>query len=160
MSNFTDLEDIINNKESYAITDEMKELFIGDVKYTGFSKVTFYWHKTAVEQPDRADNGAMGNVNEEIATFKTPHIKVVYDIMTIDTYRSLMNQYLDKMEYVVKCYDPVYNKVSEHKLYISAEQEPDYYIQNWTDSEGNPQASLIGVKNYTFELIGTNNPLN
>lgn len=160
MAYFTDLEDIINNKENYAITDEMKSFKIDDVIYTGVSKATFWWQKTYVESPERSDNGAMGNLNEENATFNTPHLIVEYDIMTIDTYRQLMNQQLSKNEFVVECYDPINNVVAKHKMYLATEQKPDYYIQNWTDSEGNAQASLIGVKNYTIELIGTNNPLN
>lgn len=158
MSNFTDLEDIINNKASY-VTPDMAQFTIDDKTYTGYSTYTFYWQKTYVESPERSDNGSMGNLNEENATFNTPHLIVDYDIMTIDTYRKLMNQQLNKNEFVVECYDPIKNVVSKHKMYLATEQKPDYYIQNWKDSEGNDQASLIGVRNYTIELIGTNNPL-
>lgn len=159
MADFTDLEDIINNKESYAITEEMKSFKIDDITYTGFSIYTFYWQKTYVESPQRADNGSMGNLNEENATFNTPHLIVDYNIMTIDDYRKLMNQHLTKNEFVVTCYDPINNVTAQHKMYLATEQKPDYYISNWTDSEGNEQTSLLGVKNYTVELIGTNNKL-
>lgn len=159
MSDFTDLEEILNNKQSY-ITPQMAEFSIDDVTYRQYGTYTFYWQKTYVESPERSNDGSMGNLNQDNATFNTPHLKVTYDIMTIDAYRALMNQHLNKNEFIVTCYDTINDVVSKHKMYLATEQEPNYYVQNWTDSEGKEQTSLVGVKNYTIELIGTNNPLN
>lgn len=150
----TDLEDIINNSDNY-VANGMGQYSIDDETYTGYKDYTFIWEKTYVQSPKRTNDGSMGNLNDIYATFVTPHMTVNYSIMTINDYRRIMKQYLEKNEFVVTCYDPINDKQTTNKMYFATPSTPTfYYLAN-----DNGEVELLGVQNYTVELIGTNNPL-
>lgn len=153
-----DIEQIINNKENY-IAKGMEKFIVDDITYTSYSEYSFIWEKTYVENPERADNGAMGDLNAENATFVTPRMVVTYNLMSIDDYRSIMKQLLSKNEFVVTCYDPINDKMTTNKMYFATASMPDFYYVDETDSDGNKVVSLVGVRDYKIELIGTNNPI-
>lgn len=146
-----DLENIINDSENY-IAEDMDEIKIDEVPYNEYSEYTFTWEKTYVKSPERSSNGSMGNLNELYATFNTPHLTVKYDIMPIDAYRSVMKQLLSKNEFNVTCYDPIYNETITKKMYFATPSAPVYYCKT-----ENNVIKLLGVRDYTIELIGTNN---
>lgn len=150
----TDLEEILNNRSDY-IADGMAKFTVDGIEYTGYSEYTFMWEKTFVENPERSTNGSMGNLNENNATFNTPHMTATYSIMTINDYRSIMKQLLAKNEFIVTCYDPIYDKMTTNKMYFATASTPKYYTSN----SSNGTVELLGVQNYTVELIGTNNPI-
>lgn len=151
----TDIEDLINNKDNY-IADGMEEFTINGTVYKGYSEYTFVWEKSYVKSPERSGDGSMGNL-DTYATFITPHMTAKYSLMSIDDYRSIMKQFLDNNEVTVTCYDPIYNKKTTNKMYFATPSAPNFYYIPSTDGNDNKTVDLLGVQNYTVELIGTNN---
>lgn len=64
-----------------------------------------------------------------------------------------MNQYLNGNEYTVTLFDSIFNQRITRKMYYATPSEPKFIYRN---SE-NGVVELVGVDNYTIELIGTNN---
>lgn len=147
----TELENIINNASNY-VSKGIDEYTVDGVTYKDFSACTFTWEKTYIKQPERSSNGSMGNL-ETYPTFITPHLTVTYDLMTITDYRSIMKQFLSKNQFTVTCYDPINNKMTTNTMYFATPSTPKYYYR----TEDNKNVEIIGLRDYTVELIGTNN---
>jgi hypothetical protein len=145
-----DIENIINNKSEY-IADGMESFKIDDTEYSGYSKYVFVWERSYVTSPTRAKNGSLGELDEQ-AAFNTPRLKVTYDLMPIDTYRKFKKQYLSKNEFNVTCYDTDFDEIITKKMYIAEPSEPEYLIREY-----NKKLIIVGMKNYSIEVIGTNN---
>lgn len=150
----SDVIEILNNRENY-VADGMENFTVDGVTYTNYSKYNFIWEKSYVKSPERSSNGSIGNL-DTYSTFITPHMTATYSIMSIDDYRSIMKQYLEKNEFVVSCYDPIYNKTITARMYFATPSTPEFY---YLPKEEGGSGDLIGVQNYTVELIGTNNPI-
>lgn len=149
----TELENIINNSDSY-VADGIDSYNIDNVNYKNYSNYTFFYEKTYEKSLARSSNGSMGNL-ETYSTFITPHLIVNYDYMSINDYRSIMKQHLSKNQFRVVCYDPIYDKRVVNTMYFATPQIPEYYYR----TEGDKKVEIIGVRNYTVELIGTNNDI-
>lgn len=156
----TEFEDILNNSTAY-MADGIGEFFIDGVSYSGYGDYVFVWEKTYVKSPERSKDGSMGNL-DTYATFVTPRMKAIYPIMPISVYRTMMKQYLNKNadgefenknKFTVKCYDTVYDEEITMEMYFATPAEPKYVYR----VEEDKKVSIIGVENYTIELIGTNN---
>lgn len=145
----------INNYNEYIATD-IDTVKVDDVYFSKYSDYVFEWKKTFNQQIGRSQNGSMGDT-ENYAFFITPYLTLKYDIMPIRMYRLMMKQYLEKMEMTVTCYDPIYDKLTTNKMYYGTPSSPEYVTQPHIDDSGKEIASIIGVKNFTVELIGTNN---
>lgn len=161
MSDFDKLETTLNNRSDY-LANGMQAFSVkkldgsNQVVYNGYATYSFIWEKSYVKSLARSGSGAMGNLNT-YSTFKTPHLKVTYSVMTIDDYRTMMKQYLDDgNEFIVSAYDTIYNENREYKMYFATPAEPTYYTVADTNGNG---VDLVGVRDYTVELIGTNNPM-
>lgn len=150
----TDLENIINDSSNY-VADGIGSYTVDGITYKDYGDYTFTWEKTYVKQLERSSNGSMGNL-ETYATFITPRMTATYDLMTINDYRSIMKQYLSKNQFTVTCYDPINNKMTTNTMYFATPSSPKYYYR----TEGDKKVEIIGVQNYTVELIGTNNDSN
>lgn len=146
-----EFEDILNNSSNYVAT-EMAEFTIDGITYRGYSEYTFVWEKTYVKQVERSQSGSMGNL-DTYPTFKTPHMTATYKIMPITDYRSIMKQFLAKNEFDVTCYDAVNDMKITRKMYFATPSAPKFITR--TPKKGNVE--LLGVQDYTVELIGTNN---
>lgn len=150
-----DIEEIINNKEDYVATG-MVQYQIGGEKYTGYSDYSFIWELSYNKSPERSQSGATGDLDTNYSTFLTAHMIATYSLMTIDDYRRIMKQFYSKRQFSVRCYDPVYDKMITKQMYFATPSTPKFrYIAN---DDGT--VSLVGVDNYTVELIGTNNDNN
>lgn len=149
----SDIIETINNRSEYVATG-MGSFTVDGITYSGYSDYTFAWEKSFVKSPERSQNGSMGNLNELCPTFVTPHMIATYSLMAIDDYRSIQKQLLEKNEFTVKCYDPVNNTQTTNKMYFATPSMPKFYSLAKDDGSG---VDLIGVENYTVELIGTNN---
>lgn len=147
------IEEILNNKANY-IANGMAEYWVGNQVYTGYSDYSFIWEQSYVESPERSNAGATGDLDTNNAVFFTPHMTVTYTLMTIDDYRRLMKQFRDKRQYMCKCYDPIADKTITVQMYLATPNMPKFRTVVNDDNT----VSLIGVDNYTVELIGTNNP--
>ena len=147
-------------KEKY-VASGIEEFFVDEEKYTAFDNITFFWEKTNVKSPERTNSGAMGDINNMIATFVTPHFTVHYDLMPINDFRRIMKQFIGKTnagengktEFSVTVYDPIYNKVITKRMYLGTPNTPTY----WTETLDDGRVCVLGVQNYTLEFIGTNN---
>ena len=123
-------------------------------EFTDYGAFSFLWEKSYVKSPERSGDGTIGNLNSH-ATFVTPHLKIDFSMMSIDSYRRLMELVYSKNEFLVECYDIVHNKVTQNKMYFATEEMPKL----WTIARalnGEQWIELLGVQEYTVEMIGTN----
>lgn len=131
--------------------------------YTNFGAYSFIWEKSYIKSPERASDGSIVNLNS-YATFITGHFTIDFSIISIDDWRSIMKQHLEKNEFVVECYDTIYNKTIKLKMYFATEELPKLFTLNrrrfsndkdeWEDF-----IALVGVESYKLEMIGTNSSL-
>lgn len=143
---------------------EYEALNIDKVKIDGnvfdnYGVYSFVWEKSYIEEPTRSSSGAIDNLNSYV-TFITGHFKINFSIMPIDYYRKLMQLIYSKNEFVVECYDVVYNKVVEQKMYFKTEELPTLWtiahkVQGTRD-EWETWIELAGVQDYTVEMVSTN----
>lgn len=115
----------------------------------GYMEYSFLEEKSYFEQPARSLNGSIENINT-YAVFFTPRLIIKYDMMHIDDYRKLMRLLQSKNEFSVTCYDPVLNTRVTHYMYAAPTSMPAIYQQ---------YLMALGVKEFSLELIGTNNGL-
>lgn len=150
MSDFNSIEKIINESSNY-IAKGIDKYIVDGVTFSGYSEYMFTWKKTYAKPLERASNGNLGNLNT-YATFKTPILRVTYPLMTINDFRAMMDQHLNKNEYSVTCYDNIYNKLTTNIMYYADPADPQY----WYNTKEDGEVEVLGVKNYTVELIGVN----
>jgi hypothetical protein len=134
------------------------EVIIDGNKFTGYGVFSFMWEKSYVTSPTRSGDGSIGNLNS-YTTFLTPHLKIDFSMMSIDQYRKIMQLLYSKNEFLVTCYDVVYNRKTTNKMYFITEEMPKL----WTIARalnGEQWVELLGVQDYTVELVGTNADIN
>lgn len=122
--------------------------------FTDYKAFSFLWEKTYVKSPERSTDGTIGNL-DSYATFLTPHLKIDFGMMSIVSYRKIMQLIYSANEFIVTCYDVVNNKDTTNKMYFSTEEMPKL----WTLARamnGEEWVELLGVEDYTVEMIGTN----
>ena len=133
----------------------IEEVVIDGNVFTDYGAFSFIEEKSYVTSPIRSADGTISNL-DSYAWFLTPHLKIDFGLMSIDTYRVLMGLIQTKNEFTVSCYDVVKNKIVHHKMYFATEEMPKL----WTIVDalnGNENAiALLGVQDYTVEMIGTN----
>lgn len=150
-----DIENILKNKQNY-VANGMSSFSVDGKEYTGYSDYTFINELSYTKSPERSQSGATGDLDTNYTTFLTPHMTVTYTLMTIDDYRSIMKQFYSKRQFMVSCYDPVEDTKIVAQMYFATPSTPKFrYVVNDDNT-----ISLIGVDNYTVELIGTNNDNN
>ena len=123
-------------------------------EFTDYKAFSFLWEKSYVKSPERSADGSITNLNS-YATFVTPHLKIDFSLLSIDSYRILMELIYSKNEFLVECYDVVRNQVTQNKMYFATEEMPKL----WTIARavnGEKWVELLGVEDYTIEMIGTN----
>lgn len=163
---YTLMEDIYKKplSERYADYDvygserEIHKVVIDGNVFSGYKAFTFIWEKTFVKEPTRSSNGTIGNLNS-YATFITPHLKINFAMMSIDDYRRLYRLILQKNEFTVTCYDIISDSKITKKMYFAPDQFPTLYTVARKLASGEKFIELTGIKDYTVELIGTNNEL-
>ncbi len=139
---------------------DIQDIEIDGIKFSNYSAYSFVWEKSYDKSPARASGGAMTGLNDLYPTFITGHLILNFALMSIDDYRKIMKLVYTKNEFTVKCYDIVYNKRVELKMYFSPEEMPKLWnivskIQGRTNEWEN-YIDLVGVEGVTVELIGTN----
>lgn len=146
---------IIDTK--YRAVDIDKVIIDGDT-FTNYGDFQFVWEKSYVKSPSRSNAGVIDNLNS-YATFVTPHLILNFSIMSIDDYRAIMRKDLERNEFIVECYDPIYNKRISVKMYFATPQMAKLYTIAKTRLNGEAWedfVEIVGVHGYTVELIGTN----
>ena len=150
--------DIISEKYK---AKEIEKVIIDKDIFTNYGNFQFIWEKSYKESPTRSATGAIPNINS-MATFVTPHLLINFSLMSIDDYRALMRKDLSKNEFVVECYDPIYNERVSCKMYFApAEMAKLYTIAKirYDSEKWEEFIEIVGVQDYTVEMIGTNNSL-
>ena len=140
-------------KESYGTTDIQKIIIDGN-EFGGYKTFSSYWEKTYVKQPERSSDGTIGNLNS-YASFITFHLKVNFAMMSIDDYRRLYDLMLSRNEFTVTAYNVLTNKPHTCKMYFAPDQMPTLYAVA-RRLQGEKYLEVLGVQDYTIELIGTN----
>jgi uncharacterized repeat protein (TIGR02543 family) len=143
-------------KSTYEAVDIDKVIIDGNV-FTDYGAFSFLWEKSYVKSPVRSGNGSISNLNS-YTTFITPHLTMNFSLMSIDTYRVLMNLIYSKNEFTVTCYDVVNNRSTTNRMYFSTEEMPKLWAISRSLGEGadNNWVELLGVQEYTVEMVGTN----
>lgn len=147
-------------KTEYRAVDIDKVIIDGDT-FTNYGSFQFVWEKSYIKEPSRSGKGTIGNLNS-YATFLTPHLIMNFSIMSIDDYRAIMRKDFEKNEFVVECYDPIYNKKVKQKMYFTTPEMAKLFTINKSRFNGNAWEDFIelaGVHDYTVEMVGTNNDL-
>lgn len=141
---------------------DIGKVYINNIPFDNYGEYSFIWEKSYVKSPERSSDGSIGNLNS-YATFITPHLKIDFSMMSIDYYRQLMKLIYSQNEFVVRCYDVVYNKIITCKMYFTTEEMPKLWtiankMQKGAD-EWEEWVDLVGVQGYTVEMVGTNSPV-
>lgn len=122
--------------------------------FTDYKAFSFIREKSYLTSPTRSADGTIDNLNS-YASFTTPHLKIDFSLLSIGSYRRLMNLIYSKNEFVVKCYDVVRDEIVTEKMYFTTEEMPKL----WTIARrlnGERSVALLGVQDYTVEMVGTN----
>ena len=145
---------------SYQAVDIHNVIIDGDT-FTNYGDFQFVWEKTYAKEPSRSEGGVIDNLNA-YHTFITPHLLLNFSIMSIDDYRAIVLKDLSKNEFVVQCYDPIYNTTIKAKMYFAPLQMSKLYTiakKRLNNGVWQDWVQLVGVHDYTVELIGTNSEL-
>lgn len=127
-------------------TRQLDRITIDGNEIQGYFEYSFIEEKTYVKSPERSADGTIDNLNS-YATFMTPRLVIKYNYMHIEDYRTLMKLLNSKNEFVVECYDIVRDERVVHKMYHAPAEMPKIH-QRYLE--------VLGVRDYTVELIGTN----
>lgn len=118
-------------------------------QYIGYSDYWFMDEMVMDERPARTSgNGAMTNITD-ITRFEVPHLWIDYKYMDLETYRQFVID-TKPVEFLVSCYNIVYDKIVTHKMYLAPEQRKK--LRHYG-------SELLGVFDTNLEFIGTNNGL-
>lgn len=155
---YTTMVDILQKplsirKETYGST-VIDKIIVDGNEFGGYKTFTSYWEKTYVKEPERSTSGVIENLNS-YATFVTFHLKCDFTMMSIDDYRRLYGLILSKNEFVVTAYNVLTNGPYTCKMYFAPDQMPKLYAMA-RKLQGDRFVEVLGVQDYTIELIGTN----
>lgn len=121
---------------------------IDNVIIDGYYSYTYLDAKTygGNVTPTRSVEGSINNLNSYV-TFLTPTVTINFKYMKIETYRAIMKLIQQKNEFVVTCYDVVWDRMVTRKMYFATEEAPELFKRGLT---------FLAAIDYTVELIGTN----
>ena len=141
-------------REVYGSTD-IQQIIIDENKFSGYKTFSSYWEKTYAKQPERSASGVISNL-DSYPTFTTFHLTVNFAMMSIDDYRRLYELMLSKNEFLVTAYNVITGGTHTCKMYFAPDQMPKLYAVA-RKLQGEKFVEVLGVRDYTIELIGTNN---
>ena len=153
-----------NNAEDWAVINDnyraidIDKVVIGGNTFTNYGDLQFIWEKSYVKSPVRSANGTIDNLNS-YATFVTPHLIMNFAVMSIDDFRKIVRMDLERNEFIVECYDPIYNKPMTAKMYFSTLEMAKLIKisrMRFNGDEWEDFVELVGVNEYSVELVGTN----
>ena len=127
-------------------TRQLDRIKIDGNEIQGYFEYSFIEEKSYLTSPERTASGVIDNMNA-YPSFLTPRLVIKYNYMHIGDYRQLMTLLNSKNEFTVECYNIVKDKRVVHKMYHATPDMPTIH-QRYLE--------VLGVKDYTVELIGTN----
>ena len=138
---------------------KISQIIIDGNTIKGYGAFSFLWEKSYIKSPTRSANGSIGNLNS-YATFITPHLKIDFSLLFIDDYRKIMQLLYAKNEHLVQCYDIINDRQTTNNMYFATESMPVIYsLTRQLSGQSDPIIEVLGVRDYTVELIGTNTQL-
>lgn len=139
-------------------SDDITDNFTDNDKFNNYGTYSFVWQKTLKESPSRTDNGGLPQIRT-IPYFITGHLKINFDLLSIDDYRRLMKLiYTGDNCYKVKAYDIVFDRMVIVEMYFQPEDLPTIYtISENLQQGGDNIIDLVGVRSHTVEMVGTGN---
>ena len=138
-------------------TQNLSKIKIDELGIKGYKGFSFFWEKTYPVAPVRSQGGTIDLSSNSF--FLTPHLKIDFSMISYDDYRKLNQLMLSKNEFNVTFYDTVFSKTITEKMYFAPDQLPKLYTMART-LNGEKWTEIIGIRDYTIELIGTNNTFN
>jgi hypothetical protein len=132
-------------QESY-LNSHLDRIEIDGCEIHGYFEYSFMEEKSYHEQPTRSQDGSIIEL-DNYTTFLTPRLIIKYNMMGIDDYRTLMTFLKSKNAFNVTCYDIVADRRVTHEMYFANPQMPIIYQR---------YLAVMGIQDYTIELIGTN----
>lgn len=132
--------------QEFYVLRQLDRIKIDRNEIQGYFEYSFIEEKSYITSPERSAGGTLDNLNS-YPTFFTPRLSIKYNYMHISDYRKLMTLLNSKNEFVIECYDIVKDKIVRHKMYHATAQMPTIH-QRYLE--------VLGVRDYTVELIGTN----
>lgn len=133
-------------RENYKNT-QLDRIELDGELITGYFNYSFLEEKSYVEEPTRSQDGSISNI-DDIPFILTPRVIINYNMMQIEDYRKVQKLHKTKNAFYVSLYDLVENKRVSHQMYFATPSMPSIYQK---------YLSVLGVKEYQIELIGTNN---
>lgn len=144
--------------EKYS-SEDIKTLIIDGNVFQNYGAYSFAWEREYKTSPKRATDGTIQNLDSYVTTV-TPHLKINYSLLTIDDFRRLYNLLLLKNEHEVTCYDLLFDKRITENMYFKDEGKlPTLWTATerlYSNGEWESTVDVLGVKDYTVELVGTN----
>lgn len=125
---------------------QLDRIEIDGCEIHGYFEYSFMEEKSYMEQPTRSQDGAIEDL-DGYSTFLTPRLIIKYNMMNIEDYRTLMTFLKSKNTFNVTCYDIVADRRVTHEMYFANPQMPVIYQR---------YLAVMGIQDYTIELIGTN----
>lgn len=131
--------------------ENLGKIFIGGEEFTGigYQGLMTVNTKTYVEEPTRANDGSIPNINDH-DTFIVPRCKVNFKFFNIRDYQRLCRVVSSANEFYVEYFDKQFGKFVKHKMYAEPEEMAKIY---------NVSTSVIGVLDYEVSFIGTLNDM-
>jgi hypothetical protein len=85
----------------------------------------------------------------------TPHLKIDFSLISWQDFKRLRQQQLSKLYFNLTCYDTDFGEMITEEVYFHPATLPNFVTMARALS-GEPWTELLGVKDFTVELVGTN----
>ena len=132
--------------QDYYVTRQLDRIEIDGNVIHGYFEYSYLDEKSYFTSPVRSSGGVIDNLNS-YATFLTPRLVINFKMIDIEAYRTVMKLLQSKNEFTVSCYDIVNDTRVTHNMYFATPSMPSIYQK---------YLQVLGIKDYTIELIGTN----
>lgn len=131
--------------------ENLGKIFIGGEEFTGigYQGLMTVNTKTYVEEPTRANDGSIPNINDH-DTFIVPRCKVNFKFFNIKDYQRLCRVLNSANQFKVEYFDKQFGEFRSYYMYAEPEEMAKIY---------NVSTSVIGVLDYEVSFIGTLNNL-
>jgi hypothetical protein len=148
---------------------EIAEFSLDGVTFKGYKAYSFFYEITLLKQPERTQSGVIDLSTH--AYFLTPHLKIDYSLMPYPMFCKLRQMMTQKLTFNLTCFDTDNHTVVENvEVYFAPDSFPKFATMARRLSEPtaetvnsdnpiyevNKYIEILGVRDYTIELIGTN----
>ena len=134
------------------------EFSLDGVTFKGYKAYSFFYEITLLKQPERTQSGVIDLSTH--AYFLTPHLKIDYSLMPYPMFCKLRQMMTKKLTFNLTCFDTDNHTVVENvEVYFAPDSFPKFatMARKLAEKDGvNKYIEILGVKDYTIELIGTN----